>query len=661
MLFSSLKSTTFVKSLIEKTSLPDKSWRFISGIFIIQMFYHVGFLAVYYNVAGGVDGILWDMKLPDNLLFWFVTWFFVMGYGTRFFKTRYWILQALMFIPFCVVTGYMILFHSEMNAEMLNFFFRITWQDAADFTRTFMTPSMFYITIASILTWVTVMTVLYCLFFKPFLKAKIERSRSLEQNSSGRHFFVTYCTAGFLCWCLLFSDLMVGGILSQHSQVQIWNIQSDFITVFWNHIHKMFSYESGGDQFAKSMDTPLSVNGVSRFKSNFCGNAIVVLVLGESASRFRLNAFGYERDTTPFLSSISRGEDKNGWRAWLHHKTYSTSIATVDSVRGMFSFPTDPAKRVYVKEMPDDILLSEEEFINQKRYSVMKIFNELGWRTGWFSNNHTIGPFDTVGIGPIYNQAQEKFIVSAQDSLNTFRKNLLTIMVPKSVVLKKKSIDQDIQHYDEELLPVFEKFLTSEDRISEDNRTFAVLHLRGSHFYYQARYPSCFSVFGPSSELPVSSDALQGYYRRLEKRSYYANDTQWMEETKLARNFIDEYDNSILYTDYILEKVTETINLYNERRIKLGMSRVPAAVVFLSDHGEDVYVRRSKLPFRGLPGTEPMFTVPFAVLLNDEWQVNMRLPQSDIVMPNAGKYFLIPQLHEVFFRLMGIQETLKNG
>jgi hypothetical protein len=319
-----------------------------------------------------------------------------------------------------------------------------------------------------------------------------------------------------------------------------------------------------------------------------------------------------------------------------------------------------PEQRPFIKG-PDasskDIKLSEEEGHDQKRYSVMKILNELGWHTGWFSNNHTIGPFDTVGIGPIYKQAQEQFIVSAQDSLDTFRKNLLTFMSPKSVVVKKKSIEESVQHYDEELLPVFEKFLKSKNVPLGELKKFAVLHLRGSHFYYQARYPSSFAVFGPDSELPASSDALQGYYRRLAREPEYRGNETWMEETRLARNFIDEYDNSILYTDYILRRITEVIDDYNEWRARRGVPRVPAAVIFLSDHGEDVYTGVTKLPFRKLPGTNPMFAVPFAVLFNDVWREKANLPQHDTVMPDGDKHFIIPQLYEVFFRLMKIHEN----
>ena len=79
-----------------------------------------------------------------------------------------------------------------------------------------------------------------------------------------------------------------------------------------------------------------------------------------------------------------------------------------------------------------------------------------------------------------------------------------------------------------------------------DEKLFIVLHTKGSHFEYSRRYPPDFKRF------------LGGKTRR--------------------ERLIDEYDNSVLYTDWFLSEVIATV----ERR--QGRS----AVIYASDHGENL-------------------------------------------------------------------------
>lgn len=78
-------------------------------------------------------------------------------------------------------------------------------------------------------------------------------------------------------------------------------------------------------------------------------------------------------------------------------------------------------------------------------------------------------------------------------------------------------------------------------------KIFFVLHTKGSHFEYTRRYPKEFEIF--KREKPTKKDAI-----------------------------IDSYDNTIAYTDNI---VSEVISILNE-------SNRPAAVVYVSDHGENL-------------------------------------------------------------------------
>jgi glucan phosphoethanolaminetransferase (alkaline phosphatase superfamily) len=78
-------------------------------------------------------------------------------------------------------------------------------------------------------------------------------------------------------------------------------------------------------------------------------------------------------------------------------------------------------------------------------------------------------------------------------------------------------------------------------------RVLVVLHTRGSHFEFQTRYPAEYRVFPENV----------GSY------------PEFLQNT---------YDNSVLYTDRILSDVIEAVRAL----------RVRAAVLFVSDHGENL-------------------------------------------------------------------------
>ena len=88
---------------------------------------------------------------------------------------------------------------------------------------------------------------------------------------------------------------------------------------------------------------------------------------------------------------------------------------------------------------------------------------------------------------------------------------------------------------------------------NHDGKVFAVLHTYGSHFRYNERYPAEFPVFKPDAEV----DASRGNRGQL----------------------INAYDNTILYTDAMLDSVMSVV----EAGGGIG------GVAYASDHGEDIF------------------------------------------------------------------------
>lgn len=103
--------------------------------------------------------------------------------------------------------------------------------------------------------------------------------------------------------------------------------------------------------------------------------------------------------------------------------------------------------------------------------------------------------------------------------------------------------------YDSELLKMVHEAMA--DTIHK--KQFIVLHTYGSHFKYLDRYPEAFSHFKPDN----------------------ASEATVAERDKL----INAYDNSILFTDYILATIID----------ELKQTGCPCSMLYTSDHGEDIF------------------------------------------------------------------------
>ncbi len=110
-----------------------------------------------------------------------------------------------------------------------------------------------------------------------------------------------------------------------------------------------------------------------------------------------------------------------------------------------------------------------------------------------------------------------------------------------------------ISSYDEILLFPLKNYLKSV--VKKNIGAFAVVHTMGSHFLYDARYPQDFDVYKPNVRNLSLVEALKDKYHNER---------------------INSYDNTIIYTDYILDKMISQID---------SLSR-PAVLVYIADHGE---------------------------------------------------------------------------
>lgn len=101
--------------------------------------------------------------------------------------------------------------------------------------------------------------------------------------------------------------------------------------------------------------------------------------------------------------------------------------------------------------------------------------------------------------------------------------------------------------YDGEMIPLLQEIIAK----SSDN-LLLVLHTRGSHFEYNKRYPDSMAQFTPHVPKSISS--------------------------RYRRELVNSYDNSIYYTDYVIDGIIAA----------LDTTKACAALLYCSDHGEDL-------------------------------------------------------------------------
>ena len=132
---------------------------------------------------------------------------------------------------------------------------------------------------------------------------------------------------------------------------------------------------------------------------------------------------------------------------------------------------------------------------------------------------------------------------------------------------------------DEILLPEFRRQITQ-----TGHARFIGLHVIGSHWAYDSRYPPGFEPFG--SGVPLTyQDAISD---------------------KSDQRVVDAYDNSVAYSDWFLSQ------LIDEAR-KLA---VPVTVTYFSDHGEDIYALDGRSGHGAPVYSQHQFDIPAFVWVN---------------------------------------------
>ncbi len=223
-----------------------------------------------------------------------------------------------------------------------------------------------------------------------------------------------------------------------------------------------------------------------------------------------------------------------------HHATYGYPLATTPFISemsrdSMFVFTDAIASAATTCDNIPRILSFMSDEPGQREWyeypTLLSLFRELGYRTTWISNQERTGLWSNLSG-----------IYSAEADI---------VKYPGS----EHSEDHLTDKYDGILLPELYDRLAS----PRDSLQLICMHLMGSHVQYHRRFP-------PAHAGITAEDILKITPRR-----------PWLNQKKAGT--IADYDNSIAYTDSIINEVIGMI----------AGDPAPAVMIYLSDHGEHVY------------------------------------------------------------------------
>jgi len=297
------------------------------------------------------------------------------------------------------------------------------------------------------------------------------------------------------------------------------------------YVQSYFEYKN----YISELDKTYSKKEGGQFTQVTCkrDTLTAVVIVGESVTRRHMSLYGYPRETNPLLSK------QRNLLVFNHVK--SPHCTTIASLCEVLTFAD--------KDAPYRTLQG----------SLMQLCNRAGFTSYWISNQAALG---------IQDNAITMLSKSCANSFFTPRLPLDSCKTP----------------YDEAIFNVFDSTLNA-----KTPKKIIFVHLFGSHYCYNKRYPNSYNHF--TDPFPKT------YFSVNEKEKIQT---------------INEYDNSILYNDWIVHSIIQ----------KVQKKKSTSCVIYFSDHGEDTYETNKN--FCGHSddiASLPMHQIPFIVWTSSHFKL----------------------------------------
>jgi len=297
---------------------------------------------------------------------------------------------------------------------------------------------------------------------------------------------------------------------------------------------------------------------------------IYVVVIGESLNKYNMSLYDYFNNTTPRL--LKQKQEHN-------LKVFNNVYSNAGNTMRALSFA-----------------LTEANQYNHKNYfeslSFIDIFNKAGFDTYWLTTQSLGGDTNTL------------ISVIADSS-----KHIMRLASNMSVNIGTSS------YYDENNIAELKKDIVK----NESKNKLFVIHVMGSHFHYNDRYPKKYDIYQKSSPFVL------GTKNKRILGDYHA------------------YDNSVYYNDYVMNSLLDIVQKHG------GVS----AFLYFADHSEDIAHHRGHTA-RLESFTFPMFEIPMMAWLSPAYI--KRYPDTyKVLTSHTNKLFSNDMIYETLIGLAHIK------
>lgn len=264
-------------------------------------------------------------------------------------------------------------------------------------------------------------------------------------------------------------------------------------------------------------------------------------------------SFGAKKDTAqkrPAIHLLLIGETARGDHFSLNGYTRPTNPLLAQQ-ENLVSFP-NAISGASMTHLAVPLIITRADAtkyeLHKQERSILHAFKEAGYYTVWLSNQSRHGL--TSNIAMHYQDADTTIFHGWGSNETNFTGSTDAALLPTLQQVLKNNTGKDV---------------------------FILMHMIGSHWRYLLRYPESFTKFKPVSD------------RNRSMVGYPPKDV-----------VINEYDNSILYTDYIINEVINSVKAIG----------IPASITYVSDHGENLGDDERNLFFHAYKPTIPSIHIP---------------------------------------------------
>ena len=389
---------------------------------------------------------LFLQRLVKDFLYWYslpLVFIFLVALVADIGVLRYCLIvcyalySVISFIPLFVIIGYYFVFSSLISVDGVMALLQTNVQESMEFIRTYINIPTAFVGFCALTT---------CLYLGGRkLYYELLGGMNMQSQLVNKRFFT--CT---LLVVFVASNFAFG------------------TKAYW---HKVMQEALKRERMARNFEnervlreTVLSKDEIALKKTE---NGIYALVIGETHSRSNMSAYGYKRDTTPWLkSAIMNGE------VFLLNNGFSNSAQTTPSL----------AYALTAKNQYNDVNI-------QEAFTVSEIAKACGFEVIWVSNQ-----IDDNIAGRIGHEADRQYWLNLKHNDTWMR--------------QKNSVFDD-------------KIIECLENIKEiNNKTLIVINLLGSHASYNCRYPEEFERWNDNENLLNAYDNSVLYNDYVMKNIY---------------------------------------------------------------------------------------------------------------------------------------------